>query len=113
MSEEDKKEEVEYGLMEKRVVFTANDHKHAKFFLKLKNDGFTQSAFFRQVIDAYIYENESFLKFVDEIKPQSKLRKAKTKKLREKGKQNLVDLALDDGEIENIFDILEQEFPDL
>jgi|TARA_Y100000593_G_C4227792_1_gene295355 predicted DNA-binding protein len=103
----------DYGKQNKRIVFTANDNKHAKFILKLKYDGFTQSAFFREVINAYIEENEALLAFINEIKPQSKAKKAKTKKLRQKGKQNLVDLALNDGEIENIFDILEQEFPDL
>ena len=103
----------EYGKHEKRVVFTENDHKHAKFILKLKYDGFTQSAFFRHIIDGYINENDALLAFVAEIKPQSKRKKAKSKKLRDKGKKTLVDLALNDGEIENIFDILEQEFPDL
>ena len=103
----------EYGKHEKRVVFTENDHKHAKFILKLKYDGFTQSAFFRHIIDGYINDNESLLDFIREVKPQSKRKKAKSKKLREKGKKTLADLALNDGEIENIFDILEQEFPDL
>tara|TARA_Y100000034_G_C6754267_1_gene335505 strand:- start:456 stop:782 length:327 start_codon:yes stop_codon:yes gene_type:complete len=102
-----------YGKQQKRVVFTENDHKHAKFILKLKYDGFTQSAFFRHIIDAYIDENEAFLNFVEEIKPQSKLKKSKTKKLRQTGKQTVADMALNEGEIENIFDMLAEEFPDL
>ena len=103
----------EYGKMNKRIVFTANDHKHAKFILRLKHDGFTQSAFFRLIIDAYIKENETLLRFVEEINTQSQQRKKKSRKLRESGKQTMSDLALNDGEIDNIFDILEQEFPDL
>ena len=110
MSDETK---TDYGKQEKRVVFTENDHKHAQFILKLKYDGFTQSAFFRHVIDGYINENEALLAFVEQVKPQSKRKKAKTQRLKKKGQQTLADLALNDGEIENIFDILEQEFPDL
>jgi hypothetical protein len=102
-----------YGKMEKRVVFTANDHEHAQFFLKLKHDGFTQAGFFRAVMEAYIRDNEAFLSFVDEIKPQSQERKKKSRKLRQRGKQTISDFGLNDGEIENIFDILEEEFPDL
>ena len=99
--------------MNKRVVFTTNDHEHAKFILKLKHDGFTQSAFFRLIIENYIQENEALLKFVDQIKPQSQMRKTKSRKLRHQGKQLVSDLGFSDGEIDNIFDILEQEFPDL
>ncbi len=105
--------DVPYGKMDKRVVFMANDHEHAQFFLKLKHDGFTQSGFFRAVMEAYIQDNDAFLSFVDEIKPQSQTRKKKSKKLRQKGKQIISDFGLNDGEIENIFDILEEEFPDL
>lgn len=99
--------------MDKRIVFTTNDHEHAKFILKLKHDGFTQSSFFRLIIENYIQENESLLKFVDEIKPQSQVRRAKSMKLRMQGKQLTADLGFSDGEVDNIFDILEQEFPDL
>ena len=103
----------DYGKMNKRIVFTANDHEHAKFILRLKHDGFTQSSFFRLIINAYIQENETLLRFIEEINPQSRQRKKKSRKLREIGKQTMSDLALNDGEIDNIFDILEQEFPDL
>jgi len=102
-----------YGKQQKRIVFTANDHKHAKFILKLKYDGFTQSGFFRHIIDAYIEENEALRLFVEHIKTQSKTKKTKSRRLREAGKSTLVDMALNEGEIENIFDMLAEEFPDL
>jgi len=99
--------------MDKRVVFVAKDHEHAQFFLKLKHDGFTQAGFFRAIMDAYINDNEALLKFVEEIKPQSKVRRAKSAKLNKAGKDLVSAMGLDEGEVENIFDILEQEFPDL
>ena len=108
-----KKDVVDYGKLDKRIVFTTNDHKHAQFILKLKYDGFTQSNFFRLVINAYIEENETLRRFVDEIKDQSKKKINHSLKLRQRGKQIVGDLALNEGEIENIFDILAEELPDL
>tara|TARA_B100001123_G_scaffold74689_1_gene84111 strand:+ start:7124 stop:7453 length:330 start_codon:yes stop_codon:yes gene_type:complete len=102
-----------YGKMTKRVVFTVNDHVHAKFLVKLKYAGFKQSQFFRLIMDAYIDEDDNFLAFIDKIKPQSQKHKNKSKKLRLAGTKIANDMGLNEGEIENIFDILEQEFPDL
>lgn len=46
-------------------------------------------------------------------KVQSKKRTNKSRKLRERGEQMLKELALTEEEIENIFDILEEELPEL
>ena len=47
------------------------------------------------------------------MKPQNKKKKAKSKQLRNKGKQKMKDFGLNDGEIENIFDLIEEEHPEL
>ena len=46
-------------------------------------------------------------------KVQSKTRVLKSRKLREDGEKLLQDLALSEEDIENIFDILEEELPEL
>tara|TARA_Y100000310_G_scaffold107202_1_gene105686 strand:- start:1705 stop:1878 length:174 start_codon:yes stop_codon:yes gene_type:complete len=46
-------------------------------------------------------------------KVQSKKRVTKSRKLRENGAKMLHDLALTEDDIENIFDILEEELPEL
>ena len=46
-------------------------------------------------------------------KVQSKRRVAKSRQLRERGEKTLQDLALTEEDIENIFDILEEELPEL
>ena len=43
----------------------------------------------------------------------SKIRKTKSKKLIEKGKQSVKDLNFSDDEITNIFDIIAEEHPEL
>ena len=53
--------EIDYGNLTKRIVFTDNDHRHANLILKLKHDGLTQSAFFRHLITAYIENNSLWM----------------------------------------------------
>jgi len=43
----------------------------------------------------------------------AKLKKAKSKKLRQKGEQTLKDFSLSSTEVEDIFDLLEEEFEQL
>jgi hypothetical protein len=105
--------DVDYGKLTKKIVFTENDHRHAKLLVKLNYDGMRQSEFFRHIISGYIEDDERIQEYIDECKQQSLKRKAKSKRLRHQGKDNVRSLALNDGEIENIFDLLEQEFPEL
>ena len=104
--------EIDYGNLTKRIVFTENDHRHANLIIKLNHDGLTQAAFFRHLITAYIENDEGVQQLVDELKTK-KRQKSKSQKMRQKGKEILKDFALSSGEVENIFDVLEREFPDL
>jgi hypothetical protein len=108
-----KDDEIDYGKPNKRVVFNENEHRHAKFILKYKEDGFKQGKFFRAIITAYIDDDPTFRQFIDTIKPTPKRTQKKDKKLREEGEQLMNDLGLNDGDIDNIFDLIEQEHPDL
>jgi len=105
--------DIDYGNLTKRIVFTENDHRHAQLVLKLKYLRITQSSFFRHIITGLINDDPRILEYTNEISFKSKARKTKSKKLAEEGKQKLKDFALSEGEVENIFDVLEQEFPDL
>jgi len=105
--------EIDYGNLTKRIIFTDNDHRQAQLLIRLKQEGLTQSAFFRHIVTGYITGDERIQGYIDEVKQQSKSRKAKSKKLRHKGIETLKDFALSEGEIENIFDLLEEENPEL
>ena len=107
-------EDKNYGKMNKRVVFTENDHRHAQLINRLRYDGITQADFFRLLVGAYIEGDPRILDFIDENKKQSIKRKTKSKKLREAGKKKMEELALEDKEIiDNIFDLIAEEYPDL
>ena len=106
-------DELDYGKLNKRIVFTENDHRHAKLINRLRYDGLTQSNFFRSIISGYIDGDERIQDFIDELKTHSKARKQKSKKLRNKGKQTLKDLALSEEQVDDLFDLIAEEFPEL
>jgi DNA-binding transcriptional regulator YhcF (GntR family) len=98
---------------EKRVVFTDNHHRHAKFTMKLKYLQITQSKFFRHIITGVLEDDPRIMNYVEEIAKRSKARKKKAQKLEEKGIEKYNELGFSDDEVENIFDMIESEFPDL
>jgi len=105
---------IDYGNLNKRIVFTDNDHRHAQLVTRLRYDGLVQSDFFRSIVTGYIQGDERIAEFVDDIKQQSEKRKRKSKKLRTEGKNNIHALGLNDEQlIDDIFDIIAEEHPDL
>ena len=106
-------EEIEYGRLTKRIVFTDNDHRHAQLTIRLKHDNLKQSDFFRGLITGYLNQDERILSFIDDIKPMSKKRKQKSKKLIDDGNSTMENFGFSEKEISNIFDIIEEEHPEL
>ena len=104
---------IDYENLNKRIVFTENDNRHAQFMMKLREVGITQSKFFRLIITGFIQDDDRLFEFINENSGQSKLKTSKIKKLKDKGNQMMNDLAFNDNEIENIFDLIAEEYPDL
>ena len=55
----DMEKNIEYGKLNKKIVFTENDHRHAQLIVKLKHDSIRQSEFFRSMITGYLKINQS------------------------------------------------------
>ena len=106
-------DDIAYGKLSKRIVFTDTDHRHAQLVLRLKHDNLKQSDFFRQLITGYLEDDERIRGFVDDVKSQSIKHKKKSKRLRKEGHDLAVDLGFSDGDIQDLFDIIEEEHPDL
>ena len=104
---------LDYGKLTKRIVFTENDHRHAQLVVRLKHDGMKQSEFFRSLVTGYLAGDDRIQSYIDEVSKLSKTRKAKSNTLRKNGKQTANDFGFTDGEIDNIFDLIEEEYPDL
>tara|TARA_R110001583_G_scaffold6502_1_gene32969 strand:- start:153 stop:488 length:336 start_codon:yes stop_codon:yes gene_type:complete len=98
---------------EKRIVFTDNLHRHTKLVLKLKYLNITQAKFFRHIITGVLTEDPRVMNYTEEIATRSKERKKKAERLTAKGIQDYNDLGFSDDEVEDLFDVIEAEFPDL
>jgi|TARA_R110000744_G_C19220785_1_gene547085 hypothetical protein len=106
-----------YGEAGKKIVFYDSEKNHAELKIRLHYDGLTQSAFFREVVAGYVAQDENIVKFIEITKEQkstqSKKKMKKISNMNASKKKTIQKFALDENEIENIFDILEEECPDL
>ena len=101
-----------------KLTFFLDSKLHENLKIRLYYDQIkTQSEFFRYCVESYLEQDSLFMKFLDEYKinkkVQSKVRVTRSRKLRLKGEKILQDLALTVEEVDNIFDILEEELPEL
>tara|TARA_R100000008_G_scaffold85773_2_gene76604 strand:- start:1005 stop:1331 length:327 start_codon:yes stop_codon:yes gene_type:complete len=106
-----------YEKQQKRIIFFDDEHRHAKLKVKLKHDGMTQSDFFRALLTGYLENNSLILDYMDQHrianKIQSKDKIKKSRKEIEEGKEAAKQLIFDENEIDNLFDIIEKEYPEL
>jgi len=101
----------------KKMMFWESPKRQADLKVRLQLDGFTQSHFFRAVISGYLEKNQYIMKYIDEYKGKHTTQGvAKRKQIeRDLKKHNEIkkQFALDENEIEDIFDIIAEEFPEL
>jgi len=107
------KQEIDYGRLNKKIVFTENDHRHAQLIVRLRHDDLKQSHFFRALITGYLQQDERILSFIDDIKDQSIKKKNKSQRLRKQGQQAYNDAGFSDEQIDDLFDLIAEEHPDL
>ncbi len=106
----------DYGKNKKQICFESTAKLHADLKIRLHCDEIKIKEFFNKLMEAYIDKNENILAFIEEIKKAkgiSQARRNKTKKAHELRRRTIHQFALDQTEIEDIFDILEKEHPDL
>jgi hypothetical protein len=108
---------VKYGKLEKRISFMDTDKRNADLIIRLKHDNLTKTEFFRAVVTGYLTSDPLLREFIEAVKEseghQSKKKAKINKETSAEGVNNIRKMGLDDSEIENIFDILEKEHPDL
>ena len=106
-------EELDYGKLNKKIVFTDNDHRHAQLIIRLKHDDLRQSTFFRSLITGYLEEDERIASFIGDLKSQSIKKRGKSRKLKMDGKKLHDDAGFSEEQITDLFDIIAEEYPDL
>ena len=108
-----------YGTKRKKIVFYDTDKRYADLKIRLQYDGISQAHFFRCLVTGYIEKDEDIINIINKLKEDKNLGKqkksdiTKSKQLIKKGKEIAEKISFDDREIASIFDILEQENPDL
>jgi len=98
-------------------MFTIGETQKAKFKLQLQYDSMTQVKFFKSIIDGYIEKDEDLMRYMNKFKKENHIqsneqRKKITNNIKQAKKVKKI-FSLEDDEVENIFDILEKEHPEL
>ena len=102
----------------KKIVFHDTDKRHADLKIRLHYDGLTQARFFRAMISGYLDKDPAIIDFIQRLKErhnvQSKKKRKDSKNLLEAAEETKSKFSIfKEDEVENIFDIIEKEFPDL
>lgn len=102
---------------EKRVIIKLQEKQHADFKILLNYDELTQTSFFRAIADGYIRRDDLIVSYIEKYKDthglQSKHKKKKRKDAEQERKQVIKNHALDVSEIDQLYDLVEKEFPEL
>jgi hypothetical protein len=101
----------------KKIMFYDTAKRRTDLNIKLKYDNLKQSEFFRMMITGYLDCDPHILSFVVESKEEMEIhnvaKRRKSKALRKKSEETKKNFSLDDSDIEDLFDIIAEEHPDL
>ena len=106
-----------YAKDTKKFTFYAKDNLHADFKIRMQLHSLTQSEFLRACVQAVVQKDAIMEMFIEDYKEknnkQSKSQRAKIKKEQEKSDKILNDFGIGDGDIDDIFDIIAKEHPEI
>ena len=104
-------------MAQKRIIANLTDQQHANLIVKLKYDGLAQTKFMRAYINAYLEDSKLIRDFINDHKEknkvQNKKKRSKQARILEKKTENENKFGLKTCEIENIFDLIQKEHPEL
>lgn len=100
-----------------KIMFTTLERTKAEFKIRLQYDNLTQVKFFNAIMDGYINKDPNLMLYLNGFKKEKSIQSAEQVKKIEKNIKEAKKVknlfSLEDDEVENIFDILEKEHPDL
>jgi len=106
-----------YGDFKKIVQFTDDTKRYADLRIRLHYDGLRQGEFFRSLVIGYLERDEDLMKFLNKVQEKvsrySQSKRNKLKKSDDNKREIIEKFALDDRDVESIFDLLEKEHPEL
>jgi len=97
----------------KKVIFYETDKRHADLKIRLHYDGLSQQEFFSSIISAYLEKDNNLVSVVIDLKEQklvhSKNKRKQTKNMYKKSQETKQKFALEEKEVESIYDIIQEE----
>ena len=97
----------------KKIMFYDSEDRQIKLKVRCNFDGITQSQFFRMMVTGYIEGEDLIVDYMNKCKEKYHIQgiQKRTKIQQIQKKKNIKDkkFSLKDGEIEKIFDTIEQE----
>ena len=103
--------------VKKKVQFVDTDVRHAQLKIRLERESISQAEFFRACLTGMIDEDIDFVKYIRKYKDKKNIgrkRDAKTLKKEDKASDDLmIKFGIKDTELDNIFDLIAEEHPDL
>ena len=101
----------------KKVIFDDTDVRHARLKIRLEYDGLSQAEFFRSLITGYLENDKSVMDYITRYKNDNKKLSKRNLKYQKKDAEMADDLlgqfGIGDEELENIFDVIAKNNPDL
>tara|TARA_R100000005_G_C4857913_1_gene120846 strand:+ start:196 stop:522 length:327 start_codon:yes stop_codon:yes gene_type:complete len=101
----------------KKIVYYDSAKKHADLKIRLEYDGLKQSEFFRLLTAAYLERDDRLVSIIGDYKDKMNIhnreKRRGSQRMHEKSKETISKFSLGDEDVENIFDLLEKENPDL
>ena len=103
--------------VKKKVQFVDTDVRHAQLKIKLERESISQAEFFRACLTGMIDEDPDFIKYVRRYKEQKNIGRKRDAKILDKEDKTSDDLmkkfGIKDVELDDIFDLIAEEHPDL
>ena len=105
-----------YGEGKKEIIFRDTNKRHAELKLQLQYDGLKMAKFLRECVTFYLTKDPLMMELIDKMKGVAKVSIKQTNIVKNERKEtNIIsnEFALNENEVENIFDMLEEEYPEL
>ena len=101
----------------KKIIFKDTDIRHAQLKINLQQDNLSQAEFFRCLISGYLNRDRNIVRYIKDYKEVNKVQSKRIMGVIEKDEKTSDDLmskfGIQDDELENIFDLIAEEYPDL
>jgi len=105
------------NIKNKKIVFEDTDDRHAQLKIRLQYDGLSQAEFFRSLVTAYLNKDEDILNHIKRYKIDNKKQSKRNLKYIDKDNKAADELLSQFGikneELEDIFDTIAEQHPDL